>query len=696
MRVTNLLFPPLVTQPNICVLENIQIDPEDLSAYMDKVGRDLFSGGLQGVVNQWEEADNFGSLIRPLVTDVSEVLELLRARQMGSDLFLAGVHQKVLKALRQADYLSPSYHVVVANPPYMGAGGMNSRLKDFCKTEFDTTRSDLFAACTARNLDLASPQGYVSMITMHSWMFIASFAEFREEVVRSKTITTLAHLGERAFDTIGGAVVATAAFVIQNVNPDSKAGIYFRLIKGKNEAENSADLLARKHQFNAKQSSFSRLPDTPIAYWIGEGMLRMFDEGTLGNNGVNPATGLQTGDNPRFIRKWYEVSARKKGMKWFPLNDGGEARKWYGNFESYINWEDDGTAIKAHKSSVIRNPDYYFQEGGTWTRVGAFSARHLPPGFIFDQAGDSYFCDDKSQNEVILGFLNSKIGCAVVEVLCPTLNVTAGSITKFPFPRLDQDVRQSVKNKVGLLIQLGKADWDVFETSWDFQSCPILSGERLSLERNWRLFLAAATEDTSNAKQAEESLNRDFIDFFDLNNQFSSEMSLDKVSLSRNPAYRYASDKSDSELEALLLADTMREFISYAVGCILGRYSLDKPGLILANQGETADDYRQQIPKPTFAPDEDNVIPLLDGDWFTDDISERFKEFLKVAFGTEHYEENLTFLENGLYSDNLSGKKRKTIRDYFLKDFYNHHIKLYQTRPIYWLFSSPNPTSPEV
>ena len=289
-----------------------------------------------------------------------------------------------------------------------------------------------------------------------------------------------------------------------------------------------------------------------------------------------------------------------------------------------------------------------------------------------------------------MALLNSKLAMKWVEALCPTVNQNPGSLLHIPVHR-DALSSPELLSTVDELIQFGTDDWNMLESGSNFQTSLLTSTGASLIADAYGTARDSFTDATTKCKTLEDKCNEVLVAAYEFC-EVEPSIPIDEITLTANPSHRYGSDKSESELEALLLADTMREFISYAVGCMLGRYSLDKPGLILANQGETADDYRQQIPEPTFAPDEDNVIPLLDGDWFEDDITERFKAFLKVTFGTEHYEENLTFLENALYPDNVTGKKRKTIRDYFLKEFYNHHIKLYKKRPIYWLFSSPKGT----
>ncbi|MEZ6117131.1 MAG: BREX-1 system adenine-specific DNA-methyltransferase PglX [Pirellulaceae bacterium] len=700
-----------VVQPNICVLENIQIDPEDLSAYMDKVGRDLFSGGLQGVVNQWEEADNFGSLIRPLVTDVSEVLELLRERQMGEDLFLAGVHQKVLKALRQADYLSPKYHVVVANPPYMGSKGMDVRTKEFATQFYKKTKSDLFAMFVERILEFTRDAGVVGLMTPFTWMFLGSYKHLRETIVERNTLTTLVRPEYHAF--FESAYVPICAFVLVTKRIEDFTGVFFDLNDFYGADEQPIRLREAiqnpsvSWRYLAKPSDFDQIPGSPIAYWVTQRVREIFTTGDNIHSIAQPRHGMSTGNNDLYLRRWSEVAQNNTGFgrtsreeaadsnsHLVPGCEGWPVPKWYGNNEFLLNYGNNGhdmvAANEAGTNPGFRhdNQAFYFRPGISWSTVtvSSLSMRYFDSGFIIESKGSACYAEDEHTLLEVLGYANSKLVNRFLLALSPTLDYHEGPLGRVPFIK---QAKPEIIDLVSKCLEIARNAWDGYEQSWDFQASPLIANDRnggldgiyTSVRSNWN-----AT--SSELQAAEIRLNELYIDGYGLSDEVDSDVPMEEVTLDFNPKYRYDEDKSDSELEALLLADTMREFISYAVGCMLGRYSLDKPGLILANQGETADDYRQQIPEPTFAPDEDNVIPLLDGDWFEDDITERFKAFLKVTFGTEHYEENLTFLENSLFPANSEGKKRKTIRDYFLKEFYNHHIKLYKKRPIYWLFSS--------
>lgn len=682
-----------IPNPNVCVLENIFIAPEDLSAYIDKVDRDVFNGGLQGVVNQWEEADNFGSLIRPLVTDVSDVLELLRERRMGQDLFLAGVHQKALKALRQADYLSPKYHVVVANPPYFGSGGMNSSMKTFANKNYKNSKSDLFAMFIERSFDLVMHRGYTGMITMQSWIFLTSYEDLRHFIIEHENLITFAHFGSKAFDSIGGEVVATCGFTMQKGNSDT-AGDYIRLTDGRSEAEKRKLLLeaigdpSHVSRFRVDKSKFKQITGIPIAYWASDSTRNAFSKNKPLTSYFPVKEGTTTGDTKRFLRLWFEVSqgrigfdfpsveiAQKSGRKWFPYLKGGEFRRWYGNHDYIVNWLNDGQEIREYSGSTPRGTDFYFLPNLNWTKVSSssFSVRYTPKGFCFDTGGLAMF-PPENQLFIVLGLLNSAVVKQLVSALSLTLNYTVGNIGTLPFKQDIRDARR-VSEIAIRCVELAREDWDMKETSFDFSKSPLLLKKQHLLCDAFREHANRKNTAQRELRLLEEENNAIFIEEYGLQNELAPEVNANEITI--------------APTDTMGLAES---FASYFVGCIFGRYSLDKDGIILANQGETVTDFRKLVPNPTFEPDEDNVLPMLAGDWFGDHITERFKAFLKVTFGTEHYEENLKFLEDALYPDNLTTKKRKTIRDYFLKDFYNHHIKLYKKRPIYWLFSSPKGT----
>lgn len=677
-------------KPNICVLENVHFEEGELSEYMDFVGRDLFTAPLQTTLHQFEEADNFGSLIRPDVTDVDGMLRILESKNVSGQLFISMTHQKVLQALLQADYLSPKYHVVIANPPYMGGKGMNGRLAAWVKDNYPNSKSDLFAMFIERNLDLTQRHGVVAMITMQSWMFLSSFEALRARLHGQNTLLSMAHLGARAFDSIGGEVVSTTAFVLENANRLNYKGGYLRLVAGNSEAEkNDAIREAVKNPdcgwlFRSSAADFKKIPGSPIAYWVSKPIIDVFRSSNSLSDYADIGKGLDTGDNNRFLRCWYEVQINSE--KWIPCQKGGAYRKWFGNNDFVINWANDGEELKKFSGSNLRNAHNYFREGLTWTRVSSNTAfRFFPSGQIFESTGPCLFPKNLPLFGVA-GFLNSKLSTEFLKFMAPTLDFQSGHISSLPIMQINWEDAKFSKQTENC-INLSRADWDAFESSWDFTSLPLLNPDyrQPTLKATYQKLRAHWREMTLEMQRLEQENNRIFIEAYGLQDELDEKVDLNEITLTCNPHYRYGNDKSEEELEALLLADTIRELVSYAVGCMFGRYALDEPGLILANQGETIDDYLKQIPESSFPADDDNVIPMLDGDWFTDDIAERFRQFLRVTFGEAHYEENLQFVEQAL---NIKGKRNYSIRDYFLSEFYTDHVKRYKKRPIYWLFSS--------
>ncbi len=704
--------------PNICVLENVELASDTISTYVDVFGKELFTSEVKATLQQFEEADNFGSLIVPKAKDLNSVLTTLMslkersnaktgsAEQLTKEEFVlvrAGNFRKIIKALQQADFLTQKYHVVIANPPYMGGKWMNARLGAWLNDYYSDVKSDLFSAFIIRNTSLTLHKGQLGFMSPFVWMFISSYENLRNFLISKKTITSLVQLEYSGFD---GATVPICTFTVENEHCSDFKGGYVRLsdFRG-SENQGPRTIEAIKNPecgwfYRASADDFNKIPGSPIAYWISKGMRNLFDKMPSVSEVVNVTGGMTTANNDRFLRLWHEVSfsksnqnaisrenAKESGKKWFPYNKGGEYRKWFGNRFYFVNWQNDGEEIIATGRAFPRSKDFYFKESLTYTATSSsyFGIRYSDPGFIFDAKGSSCFTDSKTL-KVALGFLASKIASYLLKTINPTIEFLTGNISVLPF-----DSQVGVENIVSDLILISRQDWNAYENSWDFNRLPLLQldchqsalkATFLKLRKHWQ-------EMTFEMQRLEEENIGIFINAYGLKDELDEKVDLKEITLTCNPHYRYNGDKSEEELESLLLADTMRELISYAVGCMFGRYALEKPGLILANQGETIEDYLEQVPKPSFPADDDNVIPMLDGDWFTDDISERFRKFLRITFGEEHYDENLSFVEDSLYPDNLTGKKRKTIRDYFLKDFYNDHVKRYKKRPIYWLFSSP-------
>jgi len=695
-------------KPNVCVLENVQFETGELKDYMNFVGRDLFTLQLQNTLQQFEEADNFGSLIRPDLTDIEPMVKFLNTKNVGSDLFLNKTHMKVMKVLEQAEYLRAKYHIVVANPPYMGGSGMNGRLSSWVKENYSEVKSDLFSAFIVRNFELTVSKGQLGFMSPFVWMFISSYEKLRTLIIDNKTITSLIQLEYSGFE---GATVPICTFTIENQHKKDFKGAYVRLsdFRGSDIQGPKAYEAIKNPEcgwfFRSNADNYKKVPGCPIAYWASEKLIDAFFSGVPLVKYAEPRLGMATGNNSKYVRAWHEVSyknigfghdrqsARNSRLKWFPYNKGGEFRKWYGNNEYVVNWENDGYLLQntLHPSgnriwAHNFNLEYIFNPSITWTFISSscFGVRYSPKGFIFDVAGSSAFPDPKNL-DLLLGLLASKVAFLMLKTLNPTLNFQAGNIGDLSVIDLKTEERKTFESNVKTLIKESKDDWDSFESSWDFQSNLLLfyKFNKNNLKEVYTIIRTSWSEKVSILKKLEEDNNKLLLKSYFLIDEQDPHVRISDITLLCNPYYVFDAEKTEAELEVLLLADTMREFISYAVGCMFGRYSLDKPGLVLANQGETLADYLAQIPSPTFMPDEDNVIPILDSEWFADDIVDRFRQFLRVTFGDEHFAENLKFIEDAIGKD---------IRSFFLKDFYTDHLKRYKKRPIYWLFSSPKGT----
>lgn len=703
-------FLRMEAKPGICVLQNVAFTPAEMQDVAAVVGKDLFTDELRETLGQFEQAKNFGSLIVPKLRDPAETLRVVEARQFESDLLLDKVRERIVAVLRMAEALSCKYHVVVANPPYMGGKGMNSELGSWTKKNYKAAKNDLLTCFMVRCEGLVTANGYWSMINLPSWMFLVTFQEFRGNFLGSNTVTSLLHLGRGLF----GSDFGTVAFSTKKAPPISQTkGVYRRLFDQHVQVRSPEKIRnlfldSSNGRFLFKQEDFGKIPTSPIVYWLSEKVVEMFTGQSMKDH-LDAKQGLGTGDNERFMRQWFEVpnpeigfgltdkiAAKDSGLKWFPINKGGAFRKWYGNQDFIINWENDGQEVREYVDAqypylkgnidfVIKDRGRFFHECMSWSDVtsGSSSFRYYPTGFLYNLAGHSAFVDDSSKRTLGLSFANSRVCADIIPSLNPTLHFNIGNFDQLPWP--ERVSSKSIQNPTMELIQLAKSDWDAYELSWDFTTLPLLQPDHHTetLEGTYTTLRAHWQGMTDEMLTLEEENNRIFIDAYGLQDELTPEVPLNEITLTCNPAYRYGIKNDTAANETRLRADTMAEFLSYAVGCMFGRYSLDTPGLILANQGETLADYLARIPEPSFMPDEDNVIPVLDENWFPDDITDRFRLFLRETFGEAHFRENLRYIEDALGKD---------IRKYFTKDFYAAHVQRYKKRPIYWMFSSPKGT----
>jgi hypothetical protein len=665
-------------QPHVIALENVNEDiikqavkiPLAIAGNLVYDYRDLTLYNLT-------QADNFGSLIQ---IDPEE----LKALQIQKGSIWQEQEQKLKE---QAEYLSRQYHCVVTNPPYLGIGGMNPNLKSFVENLYQKSKTDLMACFMERCIAFNPNFGKTAMINQQGWMFLGSYKIFREYFLLSPiSIESLLQLGPNTFPEISGEVVQNAAFTITKTK--DIVGCFFRLTEYKDTYEKRNAFLSAlkpKNYFIHQSKELSKIPDCIMGYWLSEKLLKLLESDNLFQKYGQTREGLTTAGNDRFLRFHWEVNSNKvfdsnKGLLdgyWFFYQKGGEFRKWFGNNELLLYWKDDGYEIKNNidkKTNRVRshnyNGEFALKEGITWTAFSGtlISARYSSEDY-FDSRGPKYFPYDNVK--YFLGLLNTKISYAYLEAFSPAIDIKPGHVSKIPV--LFGDI-SAISNIVESNIQLAKNDWDCRENSWNFKQNEIIRFSKQSIKISFESYKAYWFKKFNELHNNEEKLNRLFIDIYNLHDELNPQVPLQEITILQEES-KIVNDELFIDPVPVLL-----QLISYSIGCHFGRYSLDKPGFILANQGETLQDFLKQVPNPTFIPDEDNIIPVLEGEWFTDDIVGRFKVFLKAAFGVEHFEENLKYIEDTIGKD---------IRKYFIKDFYNDHIKRYKKRPIYWMFSSP-------
>jgi len=580
-------------------------------------------------------------------------------------------------------------------------------LKSFIGDHFTDAKGDLSTCFIERAYVLTNDGGCNAMVTMQSWMFLSSFKRMREQMLREKTVRSMAHLGGRAFASISGEVVQTTACVLQNRAPLGYKPTFVRLLEG-GEAEKQATLASGQERFDAvAQDEFQKIPGSPLAYWVSDRVFQVVEQSLkLGDIGSG-RMGLATGNNDRFVRLWHEcervnigigfpdrVSATTSGLRWFPYAKGGQYRKWYGNNEYLVDWFEDGKEIRTtlHPSGKRIwahnfNLDHIFQSSVTWALItsGSFSVRFNPPGCLFDGTGACGFFEANKELEVSLGLLNTKFVDQFSRVLNPTLAFQAGDFENIPYR---EDIATiDVRKHVQRLVELSRFDWDAYERSWDFQSLSLMATSSESaptLESSYTAWITQNRDTIAEMKSLEEENNRLFIDAYGLQDELTPDVPIEQITLTVNPAYRYGKKLNEEEQWTRFSQDTMEELVSYAIGCMMGRYSLDESGLIYAHSGNEGFDPSRY---PAFPADEDGIIPLTSYPWFEDDVANRVIEFISIAWDAAHLEENLEFL-----AANLSPKKNESSRDticrYVCDKFFKDHLKTYKKRPIYWLFSS--------
>ena len=640
------------------------------------------------LMNELRDAKEYGSILNISQVDFSALYARVEEVRADISMFREIVLNSILPLIQVAEVMVQKYDVVVTNPPYMGSAGMDAKLLEFVKKKYPDSKSDLFAVFIERCGMLAKRGGYQSMITQHAWMFLSGYERLRVKMLASD-IVNMAHLGPRAFEDIAGEVVQTTSFVFRRTNIPTYAGQYVRLIDFLSErAKEEAFLSGSCRLFSAK-SKYALLPGSPMAYWVSKNVLSVYNHGVPLGEIAAPRKGNSTSDNNRFLRFWAEIDVNKMNLhsseitvadsikrRWYPYNKGGGYRKWYGFNEYLVDWYNDAAAIRSIKTAVIANYQYFMKPGLTWSTVSSnnFSIRQFGSGYIFDNGGCCIF-DLGDKSDYLLGLLNSEVFRYIFGQLNPTLNFQSGEVAKFPvIYKGSGEINALVKENV----HLSTDEYDSYETSWDFERNPLVNGNRLiAAYAAWK---QECEDRFQQLKKNEEELNRIFIDIYGLQDELTPDVADKDVTVHR------VFDSKDDVPESMkgsnyvrTMRDEIVSLISYAVGCMFGRYSLDVDGLAYA--GGEWDESRYKA----IVPDSDNIIPICDDDYFDDDITGRFVKWVETVYGKETLEENLKFIADALGG---KGTPREVIRSYFLNDFYADHLKTYQKRPIYWLFDS--------
>ena len=678
-------------EPNICVLDPISFDTDELQFLLTRDG-DRHEETL--FWNQFAEADTYGSLIQPDSVLTSRLGRHLGTLDDGRDMLRADVLHWAERVVKQAQYLGPRYSVVVTNPPYMGSGNMSASVSSWIREAYPNEKQDLYACFVVRSDELVVSLGYIAMVTGDTWMTIKSFEKLRRHLLAHHAFLSFVHMHDVSNhpDIFG----ANTAFVIGKDGRPETVGTYVHLDATSTDVKaqhlrDAANGRAPERVFLAQSAQFDEVPGAPLVFRISAAMRKAFHAGKRLIELAEPRQGMATADNGRFLRLWFEVSGDRLGagltrseaaasaFKWFPYNKGGEYRKWYGNQDWVVNWQSDGAELLAERpKSVIRSPQMYFLPSISWSKVGTGipAFRYFPQGFLFDVAGTSIFAESERLYQIV-AVCNSNVVRQMLAAISPTLNVEVGTIAQLPVV----DVSDFAVAAARELIEVHRDDWNSQETSRDFSKLSLIAMGEPSVRQAVASSLQAGLVLADRVRNLESEMNAEITQSYGLDGEVDSDVPPNRVTLQINPSFRYGVGLSQRDLAARFATDRVGELVSYGVGCMFGRFSLDMQGLILAHQGSTLQDYLAKVPTPTFAPGADNVIPIVEGDWFEDDAVSRFRQFLRAAFGEQHFEENLRFVTESL------GVKH--LRDYFVKSFYTDHVQRYKRRPIYWLFSSP-------
>ncbi|SMP72052.1 BREX-1 system adenine-specific DNA-methyltransferase PglX [Anoxynatronum buryatiense] len=680
---------------------------------IDEKQRKIKLQEIKYLLDVFYDAKEFGSILDVKAIDfdwIDNRIEMINSGVIPS-LYREMIVERVKPLVAQARVMSQKYDVVCTNPPYMGRKGMNSELISYIDINHSTCKQDIYSVFIEICVGYAKKGKFVSMITQQSWMFLSRFEKIRDKVINDESIESLLHLGSKTFEDLSGEVVQSVAFTLRRLRVLNYVGVYIDLTNASNTRQKMLSFHNKENYYLTNKKLFKNIPNSYLAYWATDKVISVFKDNRLLSSYGEAREGMATANNDLFIKYWYEVnnckiqfhsSTRKEAVesraKWFPYNKGGEYRKWYGNREYVVDWERDGLLIRNYKDDTGRirshnyNLAYIFSEGIGWSSIssGKFNARYIPIGTISDSKGPTYYCKDIVNNIYILSFLNTVIADDLLRILAPTLDFKVGDIADLP---LVEPQNNSEINRISLdCIKLVRFDWNSYEVSWDYSKHPLLkfiASINSGLEGKSRAYLLDTSfcdwevftiEQFNQLKANEEELNRIFIEIYGLQDELTPEVKDKDITIR----------KADRERE-------IKSFLSYAVGCMFGRYSLDVEGLHYAG-GDFSEAYQINdgiwnvktdagwVPS-SLSLARENVIPIVDGDYYEDDVANRLVEFLKASYGEVTLDDNLDYIAETLGKKNNESSKQ-TIRRYFLKDFYKDHIRIYKKRPIYWLFDS--------
>lgn len=663
------------------------------------VNKDKATKQIRLLQETFKDAKEYGSILKVEGLDFDFWDERINYYHQKKDNTLHGqiINGRLKYIIKQAKIMQQQYECVVANPPYMGGKGMDAKLSDYVKTKYARSKGDMFAVFKEVIFNFTRENYFSATINQHAWMFISSYEELRTYMLSNAVIDTMVHLGTRAFEELAGEVVQTTTYVTRKFKEFDYIGKFVRLTDYPDAKLKEIKYLEYNAEdiYTCKTEGFSSIPGSPIAYWASDRVRDIFKTGKPLGDIASAIQGIITGNNDKFLRLWYETDYNKNGFnyenisdfendkkQWIPYNKGGEVRKWYGNNDYLLNWKNKGKDLTRART---QNSHLYLKPCISWTFISSsfFAARKCFQGFLWDVAGSSCFPTFSKDESIILGMMCSKIGKKLLDIINPTLNFQVENVIQLPII-FNENKKQQIDTLVEQNIAISKDDWDSFETSWDFEQHPLIrfsnrnkglvdyeniskvepitEGDKISeCFAKWKAY---KEQQFNQLKANEEELNRLFIEIYGLQDEMTPDVDDKDITVA----------KADEERE-------IKSLISYAVGCMFGRYSLDAKGLIYAGGDFDAENYQ------TFEADDDGVIPVLSEHYFADDIVERFNKFIKVAFGERYYAENMAYIASVLRTK-ANKSPDQVLREYFIKDFYKDHVQMYQKRPIYWMFSS--------